>query len=182
MKRDQGAEDWNWDLRRGQQGDAGDGGPGLFMRHQFVLHQPVHTVGLHHTALIELILLWCTSSCEEKKSKERLLKVHFTLDAAFQVTLDKKKRIKGRKMAVLSLCVHTKCVFSRDIWKVHVLLPTSVLCSSSQKAPEVCGHTAVRVQSLLQVHDLGSRTTEVPLALDEGSQLRGLISRIKYSI
>lgn len=52
-----------------QQGDGGDGSPGLFMGHQSVLHQPVHTVGLHHTALIELILLRCTSSCREMQTE-----------------------------------------------------------------------------------------------------------------
>lgn len=52
-------------LSGAQQGDGGDGGPGLFMGHQSVLHQPVHTVGLYHTTLIDIILLWCTGSCGE---------------------------------------------------------------------------------------------------------------------
>lgn len=58
------------DLSGAQQGDTGDGGPGLFMRHQSVLHQPVHTIGLHHTTLIELILLFCTGSCGERQTKK----------------------------------------------------------------------------------------------------------------
>lgn len=40
------------DLGGPQQGGAGDGGPGLFMRHQPILHQPVRTVGLHHSELV----------------------------------------------------------------------------------------------------------------------------------
>lgn len=46
-----------------QQGDAGGGGPALIVGHQAVLHQLVDTVGLHHSTLKLLILLWTTGAC-----------------------------------------------------------------------------------------------------------------------
>lgn len=49
-------------LRGAQYGDAGDGGPGLVMRNQPVFNQPVHTVGLHHSLLIDLVLFLRTGS------------------------------------------------------------------------------------------------------------------------
>ena len=50
-------------LFRVEQGDTRDGGPGIFMRHQFVSLESVHTVRVQHTALVHLVLIWLTSSC-----------------------------------------------------------------------------------------------------------------------
>ena len=60
------------------------------MRHQSVLHQPVHTVRFHHAGLIELVLLCCTSSWREKhllnvSSMNKILnvKMYFCSDFEF---------------------------------------------------------------------------------------------------
>lgn len=66
-KKQQRSPEETSDLGGAQEGDAGDGGPGLLMRHQSVLQQPVHTVRLHHSSLIELVLLFCTGSCGKKQ-------------------------------------------------------------------------------------------------------------------
>lgn len=50
-------------LFRVKQGDTGDGGPGIFMRHQFVSLESVHTVRVQHPTLVHLVLIWLTSSC-----------------------------------------------------------------------------------------------------------------------
>lgn len=51
---------WLWKrcyLFRVEQGDTRYGGPGVFMRHQFVSLESVHTIRVQYTALIQLVLL-----------------------------------------------------------------------------------------------------------------------------
>lgn len=51
---------------------------------------------------------------------------------------------------------------------------TSVLCSSSQQIPEVRGLAAVRVHSFLQVDELRGLTAQIPVTVDERSQVQRL--------
>lgn len=57
------------DLGGAQQGDAGNGGPGLLLRHQPVLLQPVDAVGLGHSSLVRLVLRFCAGSCEAPRTQ-----------------------------------------------------------------------------------------------------------------
>lgn len=58
-------------LFRVKQGDTRDGGPGIFVRHQFVSLESVHTVRVQHTTLIHLVLIWLTSSCNTDSRMSR---------------------------------------------------------------------------------------------------------------
>lgn len=77
------------DLGETQQGDTGTGGPGLLNRHQSVLQQPVHAVGLHHSPLIQLILFFFTGSWEEKQAEHTLCSLYQHLHTVSPIKLQR---------------------------------------------------------------------------------------------
>lgn len=54
------------DLLGVEQGTTGHFGPKIIIWNQFVVRQAVNTVGLHNSALVQLVLIWCSCSCKKK--------------------------------------------------------------------------------------------------------------------
>lgn len=137
------------DLLGVEQGAPGHLGPEVIIRNQLVVRQSVNAVCLHDGALVQLVLVGCSCSCESRDE--------FSL---YSLGGDKEP----------GLC---------KMWKKQKQKLTLESWLPSQNLPELLGSVAVCAGALLDDLDIFSTATQISLALDEVCQLQSLKTETK---